>query len=399
MNKHKHKFWDAQPVRIYSKHSDKNKELCDNKTHIVDEDIQDDKLIKAINEWRPDKEVKLPNGFSWKIMNLSNSEQLDQVYKFLNKNYITKDGLYKVDIKKEYLDHFLNRTNKSINIGLINNSKLYGFVTGIIKEFYIYKKVIKVAIVSMLSVHRKLRGKYIAASLIRKVTHEVAKTDTWQAIYFVEKNLKIHKPLTTLTIYHRLLNYRLMCNLGFTHESLTNYNDRMLKYHKIKYELIELNTLDDDAIEKVRIFYNQETKKKADAFLYYSSDLFKKEFISNNDVINSFVVYENQEIMAFVSFVTMHYIFKKDGEDFPTKIARLYLYACNNDDELYKIIKEVLYYCKQNRYVLFNSTNSFKSDDFLETTKFIRGTGKYNFYIYNWDCKELSKNRLLFDSI
>ena len=111
---------------------------------------------------------------------------------------------YSVDFLKWALTppHYL--TNWHVGVRNSKTGVLMGCITAIPVEVRVYDKVVKMAEINFLCVHKKLRTKRLAPVLIKEITRRVNLTDRWQAVYTA--GVVLPKPVGRCRYYHRSLN-------------------------------------------------------------------------------------------------------------------------------------------------------------------------------------------------
>lgn len=77
-------------------------------------------------------------------------------------------------------------------------------------------KKMEMAEVNFLCVHKSLRDKRLAPTLIKEVTRRVNRCNIWQAIYTA--GTVIPSPISAATYWHRNLNPTKLLEVGFSHK-------------------------------------------------------------------------------------------------------------------------------------------------------------------------------------
>jgi glycylpeptide N-tetradecanoyltransferase len=123
----------------------------------------------------------LPDGFKISILNMTH---LDEIYEFLNNNYIeNKECGLRTIFYRDYLYWYLRDRQLSIIVGLIYEQKLVGLVTAIIVEMVIKENPMKIPYLNLLCVNSKLRGLGLANFLVRKIQVELNKRNLEKCIF------------------------------------------------------------------------------------------------------------------------------------------------------------------------------------------------------------------------
>lgn len=155
-----HPFWGTQPVR--------------NPGHVEKDGIILEKTIETTRKTVLD----LPAGFHWVDVDLSDDEQLNEVYEFLRDNYVEdKDAQFRFDYQKDFL-RWAMMVPKQYDDWVVGirggkNNKMFGFISGIPTRLQSRKKECKMVEINFLCVHKKLRAKRMAPLLIKEITRRV----------------------------------------------------------------------------------------------------------------------------------------------------------------------------------------------------------------------------------
>lgn len=109
--------------------------------------------------------------------------------------------------------------------------KLLAFISGIPIKTKVKDRVVKMAEINYLCVHKKLREKRLAPVLIKEITRRVNLTNVWQALYTA--GVVIPTPMSTTTYWHRSLNLKKLIEVGFNSLPAGIPMARYLKKHKV----------------------------------------------------------------------------------------------------------------------------------------------------------------------
>jgi hypothetical protein len=186
------------------------------------------------------------------------------------------------------------------------------FITGIPVSVRVNQKSpIKMAEINFLCVHKKLRSKRLAPTLIAEITRRVNLTNIWQAVYTA--GILIPKPVSKTRYWHRNLNPPKLIDIGFSSipRGYVNFKDPLemtVKYYK---------TADKFASPGFRKMVKKDiptVTEKLNSYLEkftlhpeFSKKEFTHWFSTRDGVINSFVVEDptTKEITDFGSFYTL----------------------------------------------------------------------------------------------
>ena len=91
--------------------------------------------------------------------------------------------------------------------------------------------ILKVVEINFLCIHKKLRSKRLAPTLIKEVTRRVNLHGIFQAVYTA--GIKLPKPITTARYQHRTLNPKKLVDIGFTSIPRDLTMQKMIKKYKL----------------------------------------------------------------------------------------------------------------------------------------------------------------------
>lgn len=161
----------------------------------------------------------MPPGFEWCSIDVNDPVQVEELYNLLNQNYVEDDeAMFRFDYSKEFLQWALTVPGflKDWHVG-VRNAKtgvLMGCITAIPVHCRVYDRVVPMAEINFLCVHKKLRTKRLAPVLIKEITRRVNLTDRWQAVYTA--GVVLPKPVSRCRYYHRSLNPKKLIEVRFS---------------------------------------------------------------------------------------------------------------------------------------------------------------------------------------
>lgn len=215
-----HKFWDNEPVpKLGELGANKNESM----RHGVVADV-------------PTTGYPLPPQLEWCTCDIGNADEMDEIYNLLKLHYVEDDDclfrfLYGIDFLKWALTPPGWHPEWHVGIRALpkdgQKGKLLAFITGIPTAIRVYDKVISVAEINFLCVHKKLRSKRLAPLLIKEVTRRVHLKDVWHAVYTAGSVLP--RPVASCTYYHRSINPRKLVDIKFSFLPNGMTMDRLIK--------------------------------------------------------------------------------------------------------------------------------------------------------------------------
>ena len=175
--KSEYKFWSTQPVPQLNRD-------C----KIDFGPINNEKNMENI----PKEPYTLPEGFEWKEVDLSQSNEVDKLYEFLKSNYIGDEShLFGTEYSKDFLKWFLSPPGmyKEWLISVLredkvkNKKKMIGFISAIPSKIYITGTEVQMAKINFLCVKKEFRNKRLTPVLIKEITRRVNLKNIWQGVY------------------------------------------------------------------------------------------------------------------------------------------------------------------------------------------------------------------------
>jgi glycylpeptide N-tetradecanoyltransferase len=200
-----YKFWQTQPVPRFDERADNPKP---------------DGPIKMIDpEQVPREPDPLIEGFEWCELDLTNEEELKEVYELLTFHYVEDDNTM---FRFKYSQSFLKWALKSpgwlpkwhIGVRATKSRKLVASIFGIPVQLKIRDVTLKATEINFLCIHKKLRSKRLAPVLIKEVTRRCYLEGIYQAVYTA--GVVLPKPIGTCRYFHRPLDWLKLYDVGFS---------------------------------------------------------------------------------------------------------------------------------------------------------------------------------------
>lgn len=159
-----------------------------------------------------------------------------EVYLLLSNNYVEDDdAMFRFNYSPQFLRWALqppgHRLEWIVGVRAKPKGTLVGFISGVPAHVKVEDKIIKMVEINFLCVHKKLRSKRLAPVLIKEITRRVNLVDIWQATYTA--GVLLPKPIGTCRYYHRSLNFKKLCDIGFSSLPARMTMARQLKLLKL----------------------------------------------------------------------------------------------------------------------------------------------------------------------
>jgi glycylpeptide N-tetradecanoyltransferase len=221
----------------------------------------------------------------------------------------------------------------------------------------------------------------------------------------------IPSPITTLRYYHRPLNYKKL----YTHKFVYLEGDAKMRHKKfqIKDTLKDCIKLDETSntitIAEAYSLYTQ-YMDKYNIYMKYDIDEFKRIFIENPNIVDSYIVYKNGKVEDFFSYYKLPYSISGSNETI--NAGYLLTYTAVNNSE-YDMLYNLVISSSQNKLDVFNTldnmgvASSIMAKDFsygedsdgddydkMYDNRFLKGSVKLHFYLFNWKCPRIMPSQI-----
>jgi glycylpeptide N-tetradecanoyltransferase len=374
-------FWETQPVPKPGQVEDSNTSL------ISDEDI------KAV---RPTP-IDLLDGFEWRTFDISQDSDLRMVHNFIDKYYIDsnpdEDGYsYKLDYTPEFMRWTMCPPNYSptLHLGIWSHAadELIGFIAGMPCNLRVYGKQLRVVEINFLCVHPEFRKMKMALApmLIQEVTRRVNLLGIWQAIY--TGTLMLPHRIATSQYFHRGINVKKLIDIKFMHQHPKLTMKGMLKLYQLPQET---KTPGLRPLVKRDVSGTCQLLNKFMSAYHIAMEFTNKEFehmfLPKENIVYSFVVEDPQTKMItdFISFYCLPS--KVTGHQRHTGFKAAYSYynvaAKTNWNQL---MLDAIVLAQKLNFDVFNALDLMENKTFLEQLKFVPGSGRLKYHLFNWNC-------------
>lgn len=385
-----YQFWSSQPVQKFT----------DGKVENVNEPVEPDKMISDI---RPES-YSLPTGFVWDTINLDVDEQLKELYKLLNENYVEDDdNMFRFDYSPEFLLWALKppgwRAEWYCGVRSAKSGKLVAFISAVPAKIRIHSKTVNMVEINFLCVHKKLRSKRVAPVLIREITRRVNLRGIFQACYTA--GIVLPKPVGACRYWHRSLNPKKLIEVKFSHLKRNMTMQRTIKLYKLeqstKHDLALLNEGD---IESALNLLSEYLLKFKLGPIWTTQEEFKHWFLPQEDVVSTYVLrgvdeHGKPKVTDLVSFYTLPSTVVNNPKYSALKAAYSF-YTVATTISMHDLMYDALVLAKNNNFDVFNALDLMENnkDNLLEQLKFGIGDGNLNYYLYNWKCASLESEEI-----
>lgn len=201
-----YKFWATQPVPRFDEKSSAEK--------------PDGPIKEVIPELVPKTAAPLPEGYEWVELDLTQDEEVKEVYNLLSLHYVEDDhAMFRFNYSAMFLDWALKSPDwkKSWHVGVRAKGPsrlLVATIFGIPIKLRIRQNVLDVVEINYMCVHKKLRSRRLAPVLIKEVTRRCHLEGVYQAIY--TGGIVLPTPVGSCRYFHRSLDWLKLYEVGFS---------------------------------------------------------------------------------------------------------------------------------------------------------------------------------------
>ena len=365
-----HKFWSAQPI-----HHENDE---------VDFDGYIDKSIPVSEP--PDHPAPLPAGYTWSTIDISDDQQLQEVYKFLSLNYVeASDHRFRFLLPASLIKWALLVPGyiKDWFIGVrTKTGALCGFISGIPVRIRLNDDVQTWCSVNFLCVHARLRSKKLAPVLIFELARRVRIHHVYRAI-FSGSNVP-SKAFSQTQYMHRPLNLKKMNASGFypiSKSSMASAQKRFALPKLVHGNIRPFCEADVDGV--TNLLKNTSHHYKFD--IDFTPDLVKYMFMPREDTIYSYVIPSSSGPAAFASFYLMKWSILNEPSSTVTEIRAAYVYyTATNNVDMKSLIADLVNKAVNDAKADIINGYSLTGKDALVAHKFEEGSRCLQYYSYNY---------------
>ena len=388
-----HAFWSKQPVVMPGRRVGA---AFNNPIHA---DLRPEDVPKAA--------VPLPAGYAWVCVDVTDAAQLQEVFQLLEDNYVEDDdNMFRFDYAPEFLRWALlvpgrvaewvvgiRRTAAPL-AGAPAPGQLVGLITGVPLTMRLHDRVVRMAEINFLCVHKQLRALKLAPMLIQEVTRQVHLAGLFQAVYTA--GVTLPTPFTEARYYHRSLNPKKLVEVGFSGLSRNMTVARAVKLYRVpeRTALAGLRPMEPRDVPAVHRLLT-EYLARFDVAPVFAEDEVAHLFLPRKGVMSAYVVEDpaTHALTALGSFYSLPSSVLTNPKY--KRLSAAYLYYCvNTRGPVAAVVSDLLVLAKQMNYDVFNCLDLMDNGSFLKDLKFGPGDGTLHYYIYNWAMPQIPSNKL-----
>nr|UXY87392.1 N-myristoyltransferase [Cryptomonas sp.] len=334
----------------------------------------------------------LPFEIEWIDLNIAKSDKLNEVFSILDLNYIEDN---ECTFRFHYVHEFLALALKApgwssfLNLGLRYRRcrKLVGIISSVPKQIIFDKNIFCAPDINFLCFNKQIRNRRFVYVIIEEITRRLNLTGILQAVY--TSGVSFPNSMFSYYYYHYPINNhkliafkfikKLPCHKKIDSEKKENFK---ISEKPTKYAYIGIR----------KNFINLKTYRcyKLKDFFYWFRSIPGVLYMIFFEAIESSM---KNQIFTFYSLPSKY--IKNEKKNF---LYGIYLYYKSSSILNNRLFTYGIDIIRKNGFDVINVLDSEKNKAKLSTMTFIKGTGKLNFYIFNWTYRNicLEENGLAF---
>eukprot|EP00922_Rhytidocystis_sp_ex-Travisia-forbesii_P038416 GHVS01057236.1.p1 GENE.GHVS01057236.1~~GHVS01057236.1.p1 ORF type:complete len:331 (+),score=43.85 GHVS01057236.1:495-1487(+) len=320
--------------------------------------------------------------------------ELKQVYDLLEANYVEDDdNMFRFAYSQPFLLWALTPPEYisawHIGVRVSSTKKLVACITGVPATVQLRGEYLKIAEINFLCVHKKLRSKRLAPVLIKEVTRRVNRTDRWQAVYTA--GVVLPRPVASARYWHRSLHPKKLVEVGFSSLGKRLTISRAMRLYKVN---------ETPALDGIRLMEEKDIPQVTELLSKHLSEYQLRAVLSEAEVKHWLLPRQD---------VIWSYVRDSDGGNITDMFSFYLLPSSIMGNDKYKILNagysyynvatsvplkelmsDALVIAKQKGCDVFNALDVMGNESFLKELKFGVGDGYLRYYVFNWNCPEIT---------
>ena len=378
--KSEYKFWSTQPVPQLNR-----------ECKVDFGPINTDTNIENV----PQEPYTLPEGFEWKEVDLSQSNEVDKLFEFLKSNYIGDEShLFGMEYSKDFLKWYLSPPgmHKEWLISVLkedkvkNKKKMIGFISAIPIKININGTEVQMAKANFLCVKKEFRNKRLTPVLIKEITRRINLKNIWHGVYATYTYLP--KPFSKCDYFYRSINLKKLIDIQYTSLPGKISLGKALKNHELPDEplISGFRKMTEKDLEQIYELIEKNRKK------YNINEVLSKEeilhyFLPRNNIIYSYVLEdENNKITDFFIFYALTRTILSNNSKYKKINLAYSIINYNSTISMKDLLKSEIIIAKQNNFDALHCINYKEYAENFKELLFTEKVGKIKYYFYNFVC-------------
>ena len=376
--KSEYKFWSTQPVPQLNRD-------CSTEFGPINKEMKIENIQK--------EPYLLPDGFEWKEVDLSQSNEVDKLYEFLKSNYIGDEShLFGTEYSKEFLKWYLSPPgfHREWLISVLkedkikNKKKMIGFISAIPSKIFINGNEVQMAKVNFLCVKKEYRNKRLTPVLIKEITRRINLKNVWYGVYATYAYLP--KPFSKCEYFYRCIDLKKLIDTQFTSLPTKISLGKSLKNHELPDEpqISGFRKMTEKDIDQIFELIKKD-RNKYKVYEVLSREEIKHLLLPRNNIIFSYVLEnENKIITDFFSFYGISRTLLNKNSKYK-KINLAYSFInYNSSISTKELMKSAIILSKKNNFDAYFCIDYKDYSDNFKELLFMEKIGKLKYYFYNF---------------
>lgn len=317
------------------------------------------------------------------ITEIESEDDLNKVIQLINEEYIsTPTGSIRLIYPPEFIKWYIfDKSENSDSVLIKKENEVIGFVHGKRILMSINKKKVPVLGINFLCVRKFFRKQGVANILIEEITKKGLLRGFQVGVFTGSKELSFQ--FCEARFFHRPINLPKLIDIGYLSKKI--FFAHICYFDMKKKERHGTRRMEQRDLEEVNFLMQKETP----VYEIMTIPQLEETFLSRNNKVFAFV-YENKKVKEFFSFYEINSVYENGVE---VKCAYLYYWASLDPEAM---INDCLVLCKKMGFDVLNCLNVGGNCGFLGKNGFLPGTGRINYYFYNFNCSKIQSGDLDF---
>lgn len=353
--------------------------------------IADSERLNNLSKYFVDTTLK--SHMSYKHTNVSNltSYEMSRLHTFLCDNFFEKET-YRIKISLTFLRALIQNHELFY---IEDDDNLVGLIVLNIDDVEIENVQTKFMNIKFVCTNKSYRNKHLTGKLLRHVQLYYLQSEKQIMSGIYSSNLNFGKFTSKLRFFYRPINPNVLISAGFNgfkEADLKISNDELKTYYKLDMSYtLQMRNYDSnqsDQFDRIYDLYINSLSK------YALTIKFEKEYLRNllaNDDVVTYCVYENNEIVDFISYFKTYHETALTGKKQDIQIGTVFLYSTEITNA-YRLIRNLLIKMFENNVDMLAMTDNMASDSIFELCKFVDSQSFDFIYLYNWNVSPIPSN-------
>ena len=333
----------------------------------------------------PAEPGKLPDGFTWSTIDITDDKLLQEVFNFLAQHYVEDDDhRFRFLLSPALLRWALTPPGaiKEWIFGVrARTGALVGFISGVPYQMRLEDDVQPWCAVDFLCTHSKLRAKRLAQILIFELARRVRRAHVYRAV-FTGSDVP-SEPFCKSAYFHRPLNLKKMNAVGFYPIDSNKMASAQKRFALPALVHGNCRPMREEDVESVTELLNGSSSNfKFD--IQWTPELVRHMLLPREDILYSYVIPSGSGVMAFFSFYIMNWKVLNDSTPVDIRAAYLWYNVANGvngkslvADLLNKAVNDA-------KADVANALGQSGICEALTSNKFEKGSKDLEYYSYNY---------------